>query len=259
MASRTLVGTCGYSYEDWRGVLYPQDLPKAEFLPFYAASFPFVELDFSWYGMPRSAVLKRMVAATPGGFQFAIKAHRSLSHDRGADWRERAREFALAIEPLAEAGRLTSVLIQLPYSFKRGEAERRHLGALCDALSAFPLAVEFRNDEWHREAVYAELDRRGACLVLVDRPELPRLPPETATVTGDLGYIRFHGRNAAAWWKGDAGTRYDYLYSDQELQGCLPLVKAVQKKAEVLVVAFNNHPGGGAIVNARSMALLLGS
>ncbi|HET7839270.1 MAG TPA: DUF72 domain-containing protein [Rectinemataceae bacterium] len=256
---QTLVGTCGYSYDEWRGVLYPPELPKAEFLPFYAGTFPFVELDFSWYGMPKASTLARMVGLTPGAFQFAIKAHRSMSHDRGPDWRERAREFATAIEPLATAGRLATILIQLPQSFRRGEEERRYLASLCDELAAFPLAVEFRNGEWHRESVFAELDRRGAALVQVDRPDLPGLPPESPVVTGGRGYIRFHGRNKDAWWAGGAGGRYDYLYSEEELGSRLPLIREVQRKTEVLIVAFNNHPGGSAVVNARSMALLLES
>jgi uncharacterized protein YecE (DUF72 family) len=255
---RTLVGTCGYSYEEWRGALYPEGLPKAEFLRRYSLEFPFVELDYSWYSMPKAASLARMASLTPEGFLFAIKAHRSLTHERGPDWREKASEFAAALEPLAVAGRLAAVLVQLPYSFKRGPQERRYLGALCDSLSAFPLAVEFRNDEWQAEGVLAELDRRGAALVLVDRPELPGLPPESSAVTGRMAYLRLHGRNAEAWWGGDATGRYDYLYSEEELRAKIPLIRETERKAELLLVAFNNHAKGSAVVNARMLAGLLG-
>jgi uncharacterized protein YecE (DUF72 family) len=128
---------------------------------------------------------------------------------------------------------------------------------LCDALASFPLAVEFRNDEWHSEAVLAELDRRRAALVLVDRPDLPGLPPRGAEVSGGWSYMRLHGRNAEAWWTGGASGRYDYLYTEEELEGELPLIRSVEEKAELLFVAFNNHSKGRAVVNARMLTGLL--
>ena len=252
-----MVGTCGYSYEEWRGELYPPELPKEDFLRYYSLFFPFVELDYSWYSMPKASSLAGMAARTPRDFRFAVKAHRSLSHDRGHDWRERALEFARALEPLAAEGRLAAVLVQLPYSFKYGSGERRYLAALCDALAAFPLAVEFRNDEWGGESVLEELDRRGAALVLVDRPDLPGLPRASTAVTGRMSYLRFHGRNAESWWGGDATSRYDYLYPEEELRAKLPALREIEAKAELLLVAFNNHARGRAVANARTLAGLL--
>jgi uncharacterized protein YecE (DUF72 family) len=254
---RTLIGTCGYSYDEWRGPFYPEALRKDEFLAHYAAEFPFVELDFSYYGMPKAAALARLASQVPKGFLFALKAHKSLTHELGPDWRDRAAEFAAAAAALAESGSLAAVLVQLPYSFKRDEERRRYLGALCDELAAFPLAVEFRNDEWHDQRVLAELDRRGAALVLVDRPDLPGLPPATSAVTGGWSYLRFHGRNAESWWTGGATGRYDYLYSDDELGAELPLLRSVEERAELLLVAFNNHSRGRAVVNARMLRGLL--
>jgi uncharacterized protein YecE (DUF72 family) len=128
---------------------------------------------------------------------------------------------------------------------------------LCDAFAAFPLAVEFRNDQWQAEAVLAELDRRGAALVLVDRPDLPGLPPVSTAVTGGWSYLRFHGRNAESWWTGGATGRYDYLYSEGELRDVAPIVRTVEEKAELLLVAFNNHAKGRAVVNARMLKGIL--
>ncbi len=252
-----LAGTCGYSYEDWRGNFYPETLAKEDFLRYYSLFFPFVELDFSWYAMPSPASLLRMTERTGSGFTFAIKAHRSLSHEIGPDWRERAAEFAVAAEVLASHNRLAVILVQLPFSFSYSEDSRRYLAALLDELKNFPLAVEFRNDAWYNERVFEGLTKRSAALVLVDRPDLPGLPPEATIVTSSISYLRFHGRNGGQWWKGDATSRYDYLYSEEELSLRVPRIRELARKAATVLVAFNNHAKGSAIANAQTIAGML--
>lgn len=251
------IGACGYSYEDWRGHFYPQELPKTEFLRFYSLVFRFVELDFSWYAMPKERNLAAMAERTGSDFMFSLKAHRSLTHEIGEDWRDRAAEFAAALRVLSRTERLAAVLIQLPYRFAYTAENRRYLADLCGSLEEFPLAVEFRNDEWHSDRVLAELGRRKIALVAVDRPDLPGLPPETPHVTAPLAYYRLHGRNAAEWWKGDATSRYSYDYSEAELTARADIVAALARKATLLLVAFNNHANGRAVANAQSLAAIL--
>jgi uncharacterized protein YecE (DUF72 family) len=193
-----------------------------------------------------------MVSRTPSGFGFSVKAHRSLTHEAGPAWRDDAATFLKALEPMADADRLHAVLIQLPYSFHHTPDNRTYLAGLLSALAPLPLAVEFRNDEWQTDRVYDELERRGVGVVMVDRPELPGLPPVGDRVTGDLAYARFHGRNAEAWWSGDATSRYDYLYSEDELAGAAPRLRRMAK-AKRLLIAFNNHARGNAVRNAREL------
>jgi uncharacterized protein YecE (DUF72 family) len=251
-----LIGTSGYSYDDWRGILYPESLPKEEFLRYYALFFPFVELNFSYYAMPKASSLVAMVAKTPSGFCFSVKAHRSLTHEPGSTWRDDAAVFVEALAPMSEADRLLTVLVQLPYSFHHTPENRSYLASLLSALSPLPLAVEFRNDEWQTERVFDELERRGVGVVMVDRPELPGLPPLGDRVTGDLAYVRFHGRNAGAWWSGDATSRYDYLYSVDELAVAVPRLRRMAK-AERVLIAFNNHARGNAVRNARELKSII--
>jgi len=252
-----LVATSGYSYDDWRGAFYPEELPKAEFLRYYALFFPFVELNFSYYAMPKASNLRSMAARTPSGFRFSIKAHKSLTHEPSGSWKSDAAEFARAAGALADGDRLAAVLVQLPYSFHHTPDNRGYLAALLDALRPLPLVVEFRNDEWRGDRVYDELDRRGVGVAMVDRPELPGLPAVEERVTGDLAYLRFHGRNADAWWNGDATSRYDYLYSPEELAASAPRLRRMAKGGNLLV-AFNNHARGNAVRNARELKELLG-
>ena len=255
--SRVLTGACGYSYEEWRGCFYPAELPKHDFLRYYSLVFPFVELDFSWYAMPKERNLIAMAERTGSDFLFSLKVHRSLTHEVGEDWRDRATEFSDAVRSLARTGRLAAILIQLPFRFSYTAENRRYLADLCSSLEEFPLAVEFRNDSWYLPRVFAELEHRKIALVMVDRPDLPGLPPELLHVTAPLAYYRLHGRNADQWWKGDATSRYDYDYSDDELATRAEMIASLARKSSLFLVAFNNHANGRAVANAQALTAML--
>jgi uncharacterized protein YecE (DUF72 family) len=254
---RILLGTSGYSYEDWIGPFYPQGLAKREYLSFYAREFPVVELNFSYYTQPAAANLKRMIEKIPEGFRFTIKAHQSLTHALSEDLPKEIEHYKQGIQPLAEAGCLAAVLFQFPYSFHYTPECRKHLQRLCEGFSELPKAVEFRNSEWQRDSVYRGLEEWNTALVNVDEPRLPKLPKPTEVVSADLAYLRFHGRNRTNWWKGDNVSRYDYLYSSEELSEWLPMIERMLSKARLLLVIFNNHSRGQAIQNARQLQGML--
>jgi uncharacterized protein YecE (DUF72 family) len=255
--AKVLVGTSGYSYDDWVGTVYPEGTRKQDFLPLYAREFPIVELNFSYYQQPSAKTLQRMVSLTPEGFLFALKAHRSMTHDIGESWEKDIAAFRSGLQPLVDAGRLAAVLLQFPYSFSYSPESRARLATLCERLSGMPLAVEFRKSEWMKEQVLAGLRERGVSLVGVDEPALPRLLPPSTETTGPFGYVRFHGRNKAAWWTGDNASRYDYLYSPSEMREWIDRIRAILEKVPVLLLFFNNHWRGNAAKNAREMKLLL--
>lgn len=254
MEATFYVGTCGYSYAEWRELFYPKDLRQTEFLRFYSLVFPFVEIDYSWYSMPKAETLATMASQTPAEFLFSLKAYRGLTHEIGADWTKDAERFSQAAEVLRSRGKLAAILIQLPYRYSYIAENRSYLGQLCDALSAFPLVVEFRNADWYRESVFEELRKRNICLAMLDRPDLKGLPPETDRLTNAMVYYRLHGRNESAWWGGDATSRYDYEYSPKELKERARLLAALSKRAEKVFVAFNNHAKANAPRNARLLA-----
>ena len=252
----TLIATSGYSYDDWKGVFYPEELPKGEFLRYYALFFPFVELNFSYYAMPKASNLAGIASRTPDSFRFSIKAHKSLTHELGPGWKDDATAFVRSLEPLFSSGRLIAVLVQLPFSFHHTPENRAYLARLLSALAPLPIVVEFRNDEWSGDRVYDELDRRGVGIVMVDRPDLPGLPGPDERVTGDIAYFRFHGRNANEWWNGDATSRYDYLYTREELGAVSTRLRSMAKKG-TLFIAFNNHARGNAVKNSRELKEIL--
>lgn len=251
------IGTCGYSYDDWRDVFYPKDLRQNGYLRFYSLVFPFVELDFSWYAMPKPDSLQLMAEQVSPGFLFSLKAHRSLTHEIGPDWETSVTRFSEAADALHSRNRLAAVLLQLPFSFHYTADNRRYLGDLCTALSAFPLVVEFRNEAWYLPRVIEELARRKITLAMLDRPELPGLPPETDIMTSPTVYYRLHGRNSSQWWNGDAISRYDYDYSAEELKERARSLVSLSKKADQVFVAFNNHAKGHAVRNAQALTALI--
>jgi uncharacterized protein YecE (DUF72 family) len=252
-----LVGTSGYSYDDWVGPVYPAGALRQEFLSLYAHEFPVVELNFSYYSQPKQHTLERMVAGTDSSFLFTIKAHKSLTHQIGESWDEDVAEFRTGIQPLVDSGRLAAVLLQFPYSFAYTPESRSRLASLCGKLAGLPLAAEFRKSEWMKKQVFEGLRRRGVSLVSVDEPDLPNLLPPITVTTGPFAYMRFHGRNKQAWWTGDNASRYDYLYTREELEEWVQRIRLILVNTPLVLLFFNNHWRGNAAINAREMRRLL--
>ena len=261
-----LIGTSGYSYDDWVGPVYPPGTRKSEFVEHYARRFRMTELNFSYYRLPDAAGLRTIAAKTPPGFRFTVKAHQSLTHERGPEWNRAAERFAEAVSTLrsvpvppvdrsasgsrSHEDRLAGVLLQFPYRFHYEPQNRHYLASLTDSLKPLRLFVEFRNHEWDQESVWREMERRELGLVVPDLPSLDGLPRTPARLTAPWGYVRFHGRNAREWWSGTNVTRYDYLYSDAELREWVSPVRLMAREAEAVIVTFNNHFAGQAVENA---------
>ena len=255
--TEVFIGTSGYYYPDWVGPFYPPGTEKDRFLEFYSRSFPFCELNFSYYQMPLRSRLLSMMQQTPDGFQFAVKAHKSITHERGPESSAQAEEFYHAVHPMMDENRLAAVLLQFPYSFHYTTENRKYLAEILKPLEELPLCVEFRNREWMLERVYEGFRERNICFVQTDNPELDNLPLPTDITTAETGYIRFHGRNSENWWTGDNTSRYDYLYSGHEMQSWLCRIEDIAGKVKRLLIAFNNHHKGKAVQNAAEIYNLI--
>jgi uncharacterized protein YecE (DUF72 family) len=252
-----LIGTCGYSYNEWVGPVYPEGTKREQFLPLYAEKFATVEIDYTYYTMPKAQNIRRMTEEA-ANLTFAVKAHQSLTHKiDGAKWKDQAKTYIQAIEPLRESERLEAVLFQFPFSFHYTEDNRRYLGKVLDEFSGIKTAVEFRNAEWLNNRLIEGLKERSAALVGLDMPELKGMPPTTDVVTSPLAYFRLHGRNRETWWGSDGAARYDYLYSDSELESTAQRIRQIVIKADRLIVYFNNHRRGQAVRNAETLQKIL--
>ncbi len=237
-----LIGTSGYSYTEWvDSGFYPQGTRAPEMLSLYANSFPIVELNYTWYQMIRAEAISRMIAKAPDSFLFAAKLTRTLTHERDRDWRQELKLYREGIKPLQQ--QLAAILIQLPPDFDWTRNNRCYLAHLLDGLQGFPLAIEFRHISWARDSVFAELERRRVTLVTVDAPSLPMLFPCLDIVTNpSLFFVRFHGRNQQGWQSGNMQKKFDYSYSETELQEWNKrYLSSLRSKAEKGVIFFNNH------------------
>ncbi|GAB4371586.1 MAG: DUF72 domain-containing protein [Calditrichia bacterium] len=251
-----IIGTSGYSYEDWRGVFYPPDLPKGKMLDYYCQHFKAVEVNSTYYRIPHPAVFYQMEQKTPDDFQFVVKAHQETTHLRQKN-REAVQQLIEAVQPLIEKGKLSGFLAQFPYSFKNTPANRDYLVQTRSFFQNYPLFVEFRNWTWDNPPTMKFLQDNRLAFVNVDQPRLPGLMKPRSVVTADLGYLRFHGRNKENWWKGTNQTRYDYLYSQSELNEWLIRIAEMLKKTYRTYIFFNNHPRGHAVQNAKELKEML--
>jgi uncharacterized protein YecE (DUF72 family) len=199
-----------------------------------------------------------MERKTPEGFRFVVKLHQSMTHERRLDPAV-TREFLAALDPLKAAGKYDGLLAQFPWGFQRSAASLAHLEALRQSFGDEPLFVEFRHRSWLAPDLGPWLRERALGYCAVDEPALPGLMPPETLLTGEDGYVRFHGRNAGNWWARGGGDRYDYDYSERELGEWITRVRELAEKARRTYLFFNNCHAGQAARNARLMQELLRS
>ena len=256
-SSEVRVGTSGYSFEDWRGPFYPEKIDKGKMLDHYVKFFPTVEINSTYYRIPHPAVFANIVKKAPAGFDFMIKVPQSFTHRR-TDLDKDRNDFVEAIRPVVESGLLSGLLAQFPYSFKFSANSLEYLNIVRDAVTPHPLFAEFRHAGWVNRQMYDHLRAENIGYVCVDEPDLPGLLKPDAFSTTDTAYIRLHGRNGAKWWDGGA-ERYDYSYSQEELEEWRDKVKKLMAKVKKQYVFFNNCHLGQAVGNAQDFMKMLDS
>lgn len=259
-----LIGTSGYDYPEWKGVFYPEDLKRKDFLSYYASQFNALELNNTFYNMPTAERLFSFYERSGGLLQFSVKANRLLTHEIDRNWQAAASDFFAAVAPLAEKNSLCAVLFQFPQSFHYTDDNRIYLAKIISQFKGLPVVVEFRHVEWIKESVLQGLEQRQTSLCFCDMPQLKALPDGKtikAPFIGPIAYIRLHGRNESAWYASDSSpngsSRYTYDYSDSELADFVPVIKSAILSGKKPVVFFNNHPNGSGAKNAKKLKELL--
>ncbi|HEY1594294.1 MAG TPA: DUF72 domain-containing protein [Thermoleophilaceae bacterium] len=239
---RVRIGCSGWNYKDWRELFYPEGLPAREWLAHYSRVFDTVEINNTFYRLPKRPAVENWVEQTPRGFVFSVKASRYLTHIKRLTTMEQGTElFYERIEPLAESPKMGPVLWQLPANFKRDD-ER-----LAGALAALPKGrhcFEFRHESWFCEDVYRLLHKHRVALVIGDTPERKFQAHE---LTAKWTFVRFHYGQ-----RGRGGN-----YSKTEIEEWAGRIREWREEVDVFAY-FNNDWKGFAVQNALDLKRLLG-
>jgi len=274
MAAEILVGTCNWADHK---EFYPPELERGrrqrEKLEYYARFFPLVEIDTSFYGIPKPEVVDGWIGRTPPGFRFNIKAYRSLTRHERENGRPRpptddeVRDFLAALRPLRESGRLGAVHYQFPPWFTNRPDARDVLLETRERHPDDVVAIEFRHRSWFDNDAWPateDLLRELDCVYVgVDAPQLGSgtAPPILAITSPRLCIARFHGRNRKTWYRPDGPTsdyRFNYLYSPRELEEWFPAIREAANRGTPVHVLLNNNRSNYAVVNAFDFGALLG-
>ncbi len=230
------VGTSGWYYDHWRETFYPPDLPKSRWLEYYAQHFDTVELNNTFYHLPKEQTLQHWRQIAPKGFLYAVKASRYITHIKKlSDAAEPLELFFERVRLLK--GTLGPVLYQLPPSLHK---DLPRLEAFIKLLPKKPPAIfEFRHQSWYRDDTFELLNKLGVGFCVHDMPgnESPRV------VTGDIVYIRFHGTTG----------RYAGDYPESQLHDWAEWLKNQAQRVRAIYAYFNNDAHGHAVKNAKQL------
>lgn len=227
------IGTSGYNYPEWKGSFYPEKMKPADMLPYYAAQFDSVEINYTFYRMPNAKTIDGWAAATPADFRFVLKAPKRITHEkRLKDFGDSLAVFVRLASGLE--GRLGPLLFQLPPNLKK---DLPRLEAFLDELpDSARAAFEFRHESWFDEDVFAALRARGAALCIADSEKISAPLVQTAA----FSYFRLR----------------DEGYQDADIAAWAGKVRAASQAGEVYVF-FKHEESGKGPAFAKQLRLLL--
>jgi uncharacterized protein YecE (DUF72 family) len=256
------IGTAGWSYPDWEGIVYPQPKPaNFDQLSYIAQYFDVIEINSTFYHPPNKKNSESWIRRIEfkGDFKFTAKLHQKFTHERTGITSSDEKMFKDGIAPIYNSGRLGCILLQFPWSFKFVPENSQYLKQLIAKFSEYPLVVEVRHASWDNNYVFESLSERNVGFCNIDQPKMHSQLMPTQQATGSTGYVRLHGQNLENWFKEDAGRdeRYDYLYSMEELSPWVQRILAVAKEAKETYAIANNHFRGKAATNALQLKFMV--
>jgi len=241
MSTKNLyIGTSGWSYDDWIGDFYPEDLEKRDMLPYYVQHFNTVEINSTYYRMPFRNMVIGWNNKASEGFKFAVKGHRRITHYNKLENVEKdVTDHIDRVKPLKE--HLGPFLWQLPPSLEKDNKLLTNFLELLD--KRYQHAIEFRNESWLDQETYDLLKEYEVALVWVSSHKMPM----KCVSTSDFIYARFHGLEPG----------YDYDYSERELKPWVAEISEALQEGKEAYIYFNNDKNCRAIKNARELREML--
>ena len=270
---QVFIGTAGWSYKDWEGIVYPPQLKKAEHpVGYLARYFDVIEINTSFYGHIKpewGKLWSRMARAANPAFVFTAKLNKAFTHSPIAVLESTSAETIQATEEderrakegldsLADENTLGALLAQFPISFKNTNPNRDYLDSVIEKFKHYPLVVEVRHNSWTNEGTLRYFAQKNVAFCNIDQPNLGSAVRPSEHVTAAVGYVRLHGRNYEQWFDSDSrNDRYNYLYTEPELEKWKNRIQTIAQKAGKTFVITNNHFEGKAAVNALQLKHML--
>ncbi|PNZ77456.1 DUF72 domain-containing protein [Mammaliicoccus stepanovicii] len=264
------IGLTGWGDHD---SLYEDLTNKKDKLKAYAAHFPIVELDATYYAIQPQRNIEKWIRETPKNFKFVVKIHQALTgHSDVKEFAEDKVElfnlFKDSMMPLKASGKLAMILVQFPPWFDLQTQNINYLRYVREQLKDFTVCIEFRNRSWFQDDVKEYtlefLTELNFIHSVCDEPQSGEGSiPLINRITHEIAFVRYHGRNVNGWTKKDMtdqewrDVRYLYDYNDKELKSLSEKVKILNHKAKEVYVVFNNNSGGHAAQNAKTYQNLL--
>lgn len=261
--TRFLVGTAGWSYKDWEGIVYPSK-KSSRFHPllFLTQFINLVEINSTFYRTPSIGLALSWIKKVEhcSDFYFTVKLHQVFTHQRKDFSQKDVDEFKLGIEPLRSKNRLAAILLQFPWSFVNTTQNWYYLNNLFKLFSDFRLAVEVRHSSWNVSSFYELLSENGVSFCNIDQPVFGNsIKPSAISTNSYFSYVRLHGQNYENWFKKDVGRdeRYNYFYTKKELQPWVKRIKELGNNSEKVFIIANNHYRGQAFANSLQIKNML--
>ncbi len=259
MAGKVYIGIAGWSYPDWKGIVYAAS--KVDKLEFVSRFVDCAEINNTFYRPPDEKNTKSWLESTSKkeDFFFTAKLHRDITHEGKLD-AQMVKQFHKGFEPMLEAGKLKHLLAQFRYDFDDSEENRQHLSKIAKNFSdAFNLAVEVRHKCWQEKDGLKFLEGLGVSVCNLDYPTTWNSFDMQYCTIGKNGYFRMHGRNEEKWFDKEASrdATYDYYYNEDEIAEIKKRIDRLALVFETLTVIANNHFRGAELANAIELKALL--
>ena len=268
-ATKKYIGTAGWTYEDWVGVFYSANQSKDyNWLRFYSAFFNLVEVNATYYTYIGEKIVANWISviSEQDDFKFIIKLHQDFTHIRRFN-RKSLESVVRILDLLDDNNRLGGLLIQFPYSFAYSGEGAKYIAGLGNMFEKYRLFFELRHNSWNKDTLYEYFEKKQYSLCIIDQPSIGESLTFFPKMEGKHSYFRFHGRNREAWLdsiktkttdNAFRNERYRYKYSISELKEFISKIdENISAESREIYLVTNNHPGGGAVVNALELKIML--
>jgi len=250
-ATDIIIGTSGWQYKDWNGLFYPTDIKGKAQLSYFAKYFKSVEINSTFYHVPRLSSIENWATSVPTNFRFVIKMNRFLTHTKRLtsddQFTEKLQEFLTLLQPFDN--KLAAILVQLPPSMRVANSRLTYLAEQVRQAEIqlgihISIAMEFRHESWFNNETFAIMRSYNIANVINDSPNRW---PASKVVTADFAYIRFHGSKRL----------YRSSYTDEELTQWASFIQTECCSCKQVFCYFNNDHDGVALQNAASLRHIL--